>query len=336
MRATAIGETMMKNELRHFNSKDAFERRLSAVRLRVRPCTRPYRPSGRIPLSAWPAMLAGAVAGVVTGAPAGLVVMALGVYVGNEVVEGIWREARKGDIYIGRTLLMAFMGFVTFGLGYVLVGQVAARTVFAAGKLRKNRNATVAAAFGLLSALGAGAVLRWPVASWVLARVEMFSVVDTIVRQVFGSGPHGWVFTVIGFLIAGAMGFLAARWLVVHVAFCEECSTFMKTRRVRELSIAEGVALAGACKLHDAARPLQIEWQPASEGHVDADLSRCPSCQRGYLELTVRFEATVSADGKRRKNWASWGAGPWPLTAKQTACLHEHADALRQRGKKRT
>ena len=123
-----------------------------------------YRPSGKVPLVAYPLMLIGALIGVPIGAAGATVILAVGgllVFLLAQVVLFLMKLPIFFYVIalalIGLTMVVAFLGWLAT---YAVLGLLAGGAVSISGDKGKSRGRMVQSVLGLMSAL-ASRVIFW-------------------------------------------------------------------------------------------------------------------------------------------------------------------------------
>jgi energy-coupling factor transporter transmembrane protein EcfT len=311
-----------------FPTKAALEVELSEWKTLLPKVQDAYRPSGIVPVEAYPAMLVGGtlaipvaiVAAGVVSAIAAVVMLfltyviaflfALPVlfYIIVLVVAVVW-------------LLGAFCGWL---FTYFTLGGICGLGVSMGGRRTKNRGRVAAGAFGLLT--GAASVLGYFLfAQWMsdyLGRADLASL--------FGHGFPGLGEYHFGIIAWGNVLFglptaaiTAAITGARPVKFCESCEEFMDGEKLRPVAFEAGQnvvtelvngRLRGAL---DAYRALD------DGGPITPQVFRCPRCGKGYLELNVAFERRYQGpkDKSPSKVSEDWLCASSPVSPDEAAAF---------------
>ncbi len=266
-----------------------------------------YQPSGVLPLRALIAMTAGAGIGVVLSALAAVVggilaFVGLGLF--HEVMSGATVRSRWVAIAVG---LLSVVAGATPVIG---AGWASARATTLSGRLGKNRSVVaaqflsvisaalgVAIAAGLLYALGRGQPEAW--------------------LSVNSQTPEFLIVYVSGAALAAAIAMGGAGHFAAGTVradkFCEDCDLFIHGLKVKSLRLGALRAAARAARERNAEVFASLLYSRAgTDGTVE--LSRCPRCGKGFVEVTAHFKARWG-DSEGEKTKESWLAASLELGA---------------------
>jgi hypothetical protein len=250
-----------------------------------------YKPSGKMSEGAMGWMVAAAVLGVPLALAVGLAVCGAGAAISlglASLLESAGEGGGRGVFMLGIGTLAAVLG-TFFGM-YSLIGLTASHMVVVGGKRAKNRSKSSASAVSIVAALAAVAGF------WILAMRISPTIVDsekatTALTTVFGTGEIGLACLAIGAICAAVVAGSHASVAVEKAKFCETCELFMTPPKSTPVAFEDAVEACRALQAGSIEGAAAMAGKPveASEGSVN--LSRCPKCGCGFVEISVSFIA---------------------------------------------
>ena len=176
------------------------------------------------------------------------------------------------------------------------------------GKQGKNRNTTAA---GFLSVTSV--VLAYGLAC---LTIECLSV-GQLPRELWVN--RGIVVSAVVSAVLAA-GFAVRR--VESAKFCENCLTFMASSKLPSVCLGGLKAMAHALNSGNVSAAAQV-LRAASTGYEGGTvLFHCPSCERGFVELTVNYpERRDERQTEYMQNSRAWLAASVKLTPSDVAML---------------
>ena len=281
-----------------FDSKSSAEAELGRWKSLLPAARGAYRPSGVVPLAAYPWMVVGALLGVSAGVVGGTVVLVTGgllVYLLARIV-GFFTGLPVFFyilvlVFIGLAMVVTFLAWLAM---YAALGGLAGATVALLAGKAKSRGKIVQSVIGMMSALASVAVfflfVQWAVSGF-------SGDVPDLLRDMFGRGVPGlgdydfgwlaWVNGSFGAAVAVAAG---AAFGGLVSAFCETCGELMVLEKLAPTSFECGERLMTAFEEGRVGEAIHL-YVPVDDGPIEVILYRCPTCDSGFLELKARFVA---------------------------------------------
>jgi hypothetical protein len=126
-----------------------------------------------------------------------------------------------------------------------------------------------------------------------IALLPFGKYVGVTMREVFGTGPVGWIILV---LLTVLSAFVAFGWTIRkadRARACPLCRLLMKSSSLPSISLAAGEALIKAMQSDDlAAATMELGKRHGKE--ICPTLSVCPVCRRGVLDAWLALRAYVN------------------------------------------
>jgi len=305
-----------------FESQEDAEKAMTQLKseMPLRPSA--YVPSGETPAPALLWMLGGALLGI----PAGTVGACVGLLIGGLVCALVGGLAAATSLCIFWCLLVV-CAVLTFGAQWTLAGIVSAWTIVSMGKLGKNRNPFIPIPFSIVSAAVAVVVfmhLLGHIGSRIAAAGKE---VPQSVSEAFTNSGLFWTLTGIGVVIAAIAAGAFANHLVCEARFCETCNLYMRSVKLKPVSLS---GLRVLIKAFDAGNMEAVvgmyEIDQGSDG--SSDLFSCPRCRSGYLDVSVAFQSQYTdKEGQTHTLGFQWRVGSRKLTAEEVRRLRAFVQA---------
>ena len=285
------------------------ETRLAQWRREMPEVPSSYTPSGALPARALGRMLAGSLLGGVVGFLAGLAAVPAGGAFGALV----WFFL--GSLYHVRGDSFWYCVVICGILTWICAASwISAACTTRSGQLGKNRNVPMAALLSVVSNLLAV----------FLAVMLYFTMVKPILAQ--RRWDDDLLVYIVGILavIGTCCTPIIAAQQVRAAKFCEDCQCPMVAARLKTLCLGglRTMVRALAQARLDVAGSLLQGGLKGGDGEVN--LFSCPSCSRGYLEVTANYKAEWR-DWKMspRETGLSWLVASRELTAAEVIQLRE-------------
>jgi hypothetical protein len=267
-----------------------------------------YKASGKVPVLALVIMLFvlpfAAVAGSICGSLLNsILLIPLGI-IGGLIVFLWWRITPYFAVMCLAPVLVVIGGLIGGVIYLVTAGAVAAIVVANAGKLGKNRSPVAAGVFSLVAAaLLVGSI-------WMLFRY----VPDSEVHN-FITGPWGILCTIVAGLVACVTAAATGYRLVEEQRFCEKCKCYLTSKELKPLSYFGTLLAVKAIKSENLSEVQHVIAQNSGERGLPM-LYACPQCGSGYLDLSVKFNATWrtgNTENPTKKKSESWLVASVPV-----------------------
>jgi hypothetical protein len=263
------------------------QKQVDALRMEMPEVESAYQPSGALPASAVLLLLLGSVVGCVGGAIAGTVIAGAGLALSGALV-----HANSG--FSGLAILHALIVIAALLGALLAMGYVSAWCTTQFGQWGKNRNIVVAMVLAVLASVvpvfcACGCYFRFG-AEPLLNKLVMDHRLSPLL-WVWLWEPGFVISAVFGALIAALTAGGVAAYRVQAVKFCESRQTSMGScSKTLSLGCVRAFVRALRKVRMDVAESL---LQGASGWEGEACLYFCPSCSRGYLEVTVKHKVRV-------------------------------------------
>jgi hypothetical protein len=260
------------------------KKQLGQWRLEMPAVKSAYRPSGALPAGAVMFLLLGSVVGCVAGAIAGALVAGGGLALSRGLFHLCQENKSEYPLSVVLGVALLFAVVFTFVGTFVATGGVSAWCTTRFGEVGKNRNINAAVFLSVISS-GMSVFLACGCCSYLGGGLRI-NVVGTLIAPV----------AIVGLPVAMVAAGLFAAKRVRGVKFCESCQSFMTASWPKTLSLGCLRALVRAVRKGrmDVAGSL-LHGPSGSDG--EAQLYSCPSCSRGYLEVTAKYEAQWAGVG---------------------------------------
>jgi hypothetical protein len=292
-----------------------------------------YTPSGKLPGKALGFMGAGALLGVPAGILAGVALAAAGallMFVIVLLIEAISESCNV--VFCLPVLVLVILPFITFFGMYIGAGMASSEVVVAMGRIGKNRNTGAAMLISLISSVTASAAF-WFISLEASQSIISGSKSDAMQREVLSTvytmGTFGWICMIAGCVIAGIAALVHAHNRIHTAKFCEDCELYMDRQELNSMSFDRSKEIVGHLERGDIAESAAVL---ASSSGSDATplLFACPTCNSGYVEVTVKFTGkwvVTKKDGTTSQESLtdSWLAGSRSLRPGEVALLRGNA-----------
>jgi hypothetical protein len=271
--------------------------------LQMHPVPSAYEPSGAMPARAAPLLLLGSLVGGVVGF--------LPVAVIGSVALQCVDPLLKSNLHWYQKIFGIIWLFVLSVGAYAVTGWVSAWCTTRAGEWGKSRSIRAAALLSVIASLTPAVVVC---ACYFLSgfigdglKEVTNEVSPWLADWLFHSGPVALIIAVFGIVVAPFTAGHCAVGRVRSVKFCECCDSFMRVSRRKKLTLGYLRGLVRAVRQGRLDVAASLLHGP-SGGDGFARLYYCPHCSRGYLEVTVTFNAKWKpADrkdhGRKREDW---------------------------------
>jgi hypothetical protein len=288
------------------------EQHLASWKELMPPVPSAYRPSGALSARALVFLPLAAILGAPFGVFTGWLIAVVGYFFLGYPNLGKGVPLRKGgddgwvELAIGCVCCLAILPITGIVAGWV--GALLSRPA-------RNRNLT-AARWG---AGGAGAL-----AMLIACVLFLLYGKESLDRLLWGPS----VYLAAAYVIAGLLGaplgvWTAARiggWKVAQLKFCEGCQVYMKPAELPGLCLGGLRTMARALAERNLAVAAALLEDPTGEDGKPV-LYTCPTCGRGYVELTAHYEVRwhdpgdLMTEPKKSMKVESWLAASVELTA---------------------
>lgn len=300
-----------------------------------------YQPSGILPFPAFVYMVVGVVLGALAGGIVGIIVANLGLlatYALGFLTK--WLADATGRVFCCPAILSLLVLLAGYFFSFMGAGVAAGLCVTGMGKNGKNRNVTAAALLGTVSAaLAAVAYVQCYLffesdarsSQDVLGKINEYlsgaTPQSNITQEILNGGFSFWG-TAVGVLIATISAWVTSVQEVHGAKFCEECQCYMGKRALRKVSFLGMRLLAKPVVLQSMESVVMVMDQGEGAEGVPL-LFVCPTCGKGYFEVSAHFEQhwkTIKKDGtsKAEEKKETWLVASRAMGAMDTEMLRPY------------
>jgi hypothetical protein len=279
-----------------------------------------YQPSGALPTTALLLMVLGSVVGCAVGAIAGAVIAGVGLALSAALCPGLLHQLGAHFAFI----LSFAIALGALLLAFLAAGFVPGWCIRQFGQWGKNRNIAAPVLLAILASMVPVIALLVCYLHIDSARLDKFLTdrqfrpfVDSPFVWLWLSRPFFLVSSFVGLLTAAATAGVVAAHGVMAAKFCENCQSFMGTRSKTVNFGCLRAFLRALQKGRIDVMESLLQGHSGWEGEVR--LCSCPSCSRGYIEVTAKHKVYVPGVGytPARESIVSW------LTVSRELCASE-------------